>query len=101
MKRTHYMLMLFQHNSEIDGVAPEMSIVAVKNGKAVACILRGQDAPGGLPQLFIPDYVTFVSLFDGEHEFINHPPVKEGTPWNGTEFILPDLEGFEAVGEIS
>lgn len=92
---------IFQHNQETDGPISDFSVVAVKDGVAVASIVRVDDAPGGLPQLMIPDYSTFISLFDGTHIFIAHEPVKQGTEWDGEKFIIPDTSDFVPIGDVS
>jgi hypothetical protein len=56
---------------------------------------------GNLPFVTFPDFLTFISLFDNGVTFIHHAPVKEGTPWDGENFIVPDKSGFELIGEIT
>jgi hypothetical protein len=54
----------------------------------------------GLPVLAFPDYVTFISFFDAGVTFVHHTPVKAGTQWDGTNFILPDTTDFEEIGTV-
>jgi hypothetical protein len=80
--------------------AADLSVVAVKDGIAIGCIHKMSESAEGLPVLAFPDYVTFVSFFDEGVTFVHHAPVKAGTPWDGTNFVLPDTSGFEEIGTV-
>ena len=80
--------------------APDLSVVAVKDGIAIGNIHKMSDSAEGLPFVAFPDYVTFISFFDEGVTFIHHTPVQAGTPWDGTNFILPDTTGFEEIGTV-
>lgn len=80
--------------------APDLSVVAVKDGIAIGCIHKISTTTEGFPVIAFPEYVTFVSLFDEGVTFVHHDPVQAGTPWDGTNFIFPDRSGFEEIGTI-
>jgi hypothetical protein len=87
--------------SDLDAfVDSEFSFVAVRDGVSIANIFKFGDVVGDSRPISIPDYETFVSLFAGDVQFINHSPVPAGTEWNGESFVLPDYEGFELLGTI-
>lgn len=97
--RTTYTQIILQHDSE--EIAPDFSVVAVKDGIAIGCIYKVPNTEGNLPFVAFPEFATFISLFGNGVTFIHHPPVQEGTPWDGENFILPDTSGFELIGETS
>ena len=97
MKTTYTQTILQYEGAD---TAPDLSVVAVKDGIAIGCIHKMSESPEGLPVVAFPDYVTFVSLFDEGVTFIQHAPVKAGTPWDGVNFVLPDTSSFEEIGTI-
>jgi hypothetical protein len=80
--------------------APDLSVVAVKDGVAIGCIHTVLITEEGFPIIAFPEYLTFVSLFGEGVTFVQHAPVQAGTPWDGTNFILPDTSGFEEIGTV-
>jgi|688.fasta_scaffold138959_3 hypothetical protein len=97
--KTRYTQIVLQHEHEEP--APDFSVVAVKDGVAIGCIYKMPNTDGNLPLVILPEFVTFISLFGEGVTFVSHAPVKEGTLWDGENFILPDTSGFESIGEIA
>lgn len=80
--------------------APDFSVVAVKNGIAIGCIHKISTTTEGFPVIAFPEYLTFISLFSEGVTFVQHAPVQAGTPWDGTNFLLPDTSGFEEIETV-
>lgn len=98
--RQTYTSIIFQHDVDKDGPAQEFSIVAVRDGVAIACMYKQMDTAGGMPAVLVPDYVTFTSLFESDVTLVKHPPVQVGTEWDGEKFIIPDDSDFITIGRI-
>lgn len=90
----------FPVSSEQTECAP-FSYVAVRDGVAVASIFSNGKTVGdeGLPVVTMPNYGTFVSLFETGVIFINHEPVKAGTEWDGEKFLIPDVSDFVQINQ--
>lgn len=84
--------------SKTEDELPDFCVVAVVDGKAAWCIFK-QDMPSGAV-LMMPDYETFISMFDENVTMVKHPFVKPGTPWDGTKFIEDDMSGFIKIGTL-
>ena len=97
--KARYTQIVLQYEQEEP--APDFSVVAVKEGIAIGCIYKVPNTEGNLPFVAFPEFATFVSLFDDGVTFVQHTPVKEGTPWDGENFIVPDTSGFELIGETT
>lgn len=97
MKITYTQTVLQYEGEE---AAPDFSVVAVKDGIAIGCIHKISESAEGVPFVMFPDYATFVSFFNEGVIFVHHHPVKVGTPWDGKNFVLPDMSGFESIGEV-
>lgn len=83
---------------ETKGAAPDFCVIAVIDGKAAWAIYK-QETPHGVI-LMMPDYETFISMFDDDVTMVKHPPVKPGTPWDGEKFLEEDRTGFVEIGRI-
>ena len=83
---------------ETKGPAPDFCVVAVVDGKA-AWVIHKKDTQAGAV-LMVPDYETFITMFDENVTMVKHPPVKPGTPWDGEKFLEEDKTGFVEIGRI-
>lgn len=77
---------------------PEFSIIAVVDGVS-AWAIYSVATPAGVV-LMMPDYETFITMFDENVTMVKHSLVKPGTPWDGTRFIEEDRSGFVEIGKI-
>lgn len=80
------------------GQPESFCVIAVVNGVAAWAIYSEPNS--NTPVLMMPDYETFISMFDDDVIMVKHPPVKPGTPWDGTKFIEEDRTGFVEIGKI-
>ena len=76
-------IMFDYDNSE--NPAPEFSKVIIADGVVVFSMYKAADYEGCIA-VSVPDYDTFITLFDGTATIIDHPPVSPGVAWNGVEF---------------
>ncbi len=75
---------LFDYDNS-ENPAPEFSKVIIANGVVVFSMYKAADYEGCIA-VSVPDYDTFITLFDGTATIIDHPPVSPGVAWNGVEF---------------
>jgi hypothetical protein len=102
-------IMFDYDNSE--NPAPEFSKVIIADGVVVFSMYKAADYEGCIA-VNVPDYDTFITLFDGAATIIDHPPVSPGVVWNGVEFdyqeeglgleeiIIPPEQADDAEAEI-
>lgn len=78
--------------------APEFSVIAVIDGVAAWAIYSHETPTGTV--LMMPEYETFITMFDNNVTMVKHPLVQPGTPWDGTKFVEEDRTGFVEIGQI-